>query len=41
MFNGGDAVKYDALAMIACVLGPFIGSALAAFTWKLLAKKEA
>ena len=41
MFNGGDAVKYDALAMIACVFGPFIGSALAAFAWKLLAKKEA
>ena len=40
MFNGGDAVKYDALALIACVLGPFIGSALAGITWKLLFKKE-
>ena len=41
MFNGGDAVKYDALAMIACVIGPFIGAALAALLWKKLSKKEA
>ena len=40
MFNGGDAVKYDALAMLACVIGPFIGSALAALVWKLLQGKK-
>ncbi len=41
MFNGGsDLVKLDALTMIACVVGPFIGAALAAIVWKLLAKKE-
>lgn len=41
MFNGAEAAKADALVMIACVIGPFIGAALAAFLWKLLAKKEA
>ena len=42
MFNGGEAVKIDALTMIACVIGPFIGAALAAFTWKFIqGKKEA
>ena len=40
MFNGGDVVKLDALTLIACVIGPFIGSALAAFTWKALSKKQ-
>ena len=40
MFNGGDAVKLDALTLIACVIGPFIGSALAAFTWKALSKSK-
>lgn len=36
MFNGGEAVKIDALTMIACVIGPFIGAALAALVWKFL-----
>ena len=40
MFNGGDAVKLDALTLIAVVIGPFIGSALAAFTWKALSKNK-
>lgn len=40
MFNGGDAVKVDFLTMIACVIGPFIGAALAALVWKLLKGKE-
>ncbi len=40
MFNGGDAVKADFLTMIACVIGPFIGAALAAIVWKLLKGKE-
>ena len=42
MFNGGEAVKIDALTMIACLIGPFIGAALAAFVWKYIqGKKEA
>lgn len=43
MFNGGnELIKADAMAMIACVIGPFIGAALAAIVWKLLfGKKEA
>ena len=41
MFNGGsELVKNDALAMIACVIGPFIGAALAAIVWKLLTKNK-
>jgi aquaporin Z len=40
MFNGGDAVKIDALTMIACVIGPFIGAALAALTWKAIKGKK-
>ena len=41
MFNGGDAVKVDALALIPAVIAPFIGAALAALLWKFIVKKEA
>lgn len=41
MFNGGsDLIKLDVLTMIACVIGPFIGAALAALTWKVLNKNK-
>ena len=39
MFNDG-AAKNDALTLIAVVIGPFIGAALAALVWKLLSKKK-
>lgn len=41
MFNGEAAIKMDALTMIACVIGPFIGAALAALAWKALKGKKA
>lgn len=41
MFNGGDAAKVDALALIPSVIAPFIGAALAALLWKFISKKEA
>ena len=41
MFNGGEElIKLDAFTMIACVIGPFIGAALAALVWKLLSGKK-
>ena len=41
MFNGGSVlIKIDFLTMLACVIGPFIGAALAAFTWKALSKNK-
>jgi glycerol uptake facilitator-like aquaporin len=41
MFNGGDALlKMDGLTLIAVVIGPFIGAALAAFFWKALTGKK-
>jgi aquaporin Z len=39
MFSG-ESVSSDALALIACVIGPFIGAALAAFLWKFISKKK-
>lgn len=41
MFGKDANVGHDALTLVATFVGPFIGSALAALTWKLLAKKEA
>ena len=41
MFGKDVNVGHDALTLVATVVGPFIGSALAGLTWKLLAKKEA
>lgn len=42
MFNGVDVLEIDAYALIACVIGPFIGAFLAALTWKFLkGNKEA
>ena len=36
MFNGGDAVRMGWFTMIAVIIGPFVGSLLAAFLWKAL-----
>lgn len=41
MFGKDVNVGHDALTLVATVVGPFVGSALAGLTWKLLAKKEA
>ena len=41
MFNGGEQLlKMDGLTLIAVVIGPFIGAALAAFFWKALTGKK-
>jgi len=41
MFNGGEMLlKIDGLTLIAVVIGPFIGAALAAFFWKALTGKK-
>ena len=42
MFNGLDVAEIDVYALIACVIGPFIGAFLAALTWKFFkGNKEA
>lgn len=41
MFNGGsELLMADGLTLIAVVIGPFIGAALAAFFWKALTGKK-
>lgn len=40
MFAEGANVGHNFLTMIACVIGPFIGAALAALAWKALFNKK-